>query len=57
MLNPIRPSHCLDHVRYEIRGPLARRAAELEKTGREIIKLNIGNPGALGFRAPEAMRR
>ena len=50
------PSSYLDHVRYEIRGPLARRAQELEKAGHQIIKLNIGNPGAFGFRMPEAMR-
>ena len=52
----IQPSSRLQDVRYEIRGPLARRAAELEKSGYEIIKLNIGNPGAFGFRAPETMR-
>ncbi len=52
----ITPSSRLHDVRYEIRGPLARRAAELEKAGYEIIKLNIGNPGAFGFRAPETMR-
>ena len=52
----IRASSQLANVRYEIRGPLARRAAELEKAGHEIIKLNIGNPGAFGFRAPETMR-
>ncbi len=49
------PSSHLDHVRYEIRGPLARRAQELEKAGHKIIKLNIGNPGAFGFRMPEAI--
>lgn len=53
----IAPSSSLADVRYEIRGPLARRAVELEQAGREIIKLNIGNPGIFGFRAPEAMRR
>jgi histidinol-phosphate/aromatic aminotransferase/cobyric acid decarboxylase-like protein len=52
----IQASSQLANVRYEIRGPLARRAAELEKAGHEIIKLNIGNPGAFGFRAPETMR-
>lgn len=52
----IRPSSQLDNVRYEIRGPLARRAAELERAGYEIVKLNIGNPGAFGFRAPETLR-
>ncbi len=52
----LRPSSSLANVRYEIRGPLARRAAELEKAGQTVIKLNIGNVGAFGFRAPEAMR-
>lgn len=52
----ISPSSRLDGVKYEIRGPLARRAGELEKAGYEIVKLNIGNPGAFGFRAPETMR-
>ena len=52
----IQPSSRLNGVKYEIRGPLARRAQELEKAGYEVIKLNIGNPGAFGFRAPESMR-
>lgn len=52
----IRPSSQLANVRYEIRGPLAHRAAELERAGYEIVKLNIGNPGAFGFRAPETLR-
>jgi alanine-synthesizing transaminase len=52
----IRPSEGLKHVRYEIRGRLARRAHELERQGYEIISLNIGNPRAFGLRTPEAMR-
>ena len=47
----------LSQVRYEIRGELARRARELEAQGRELIKLNIGNPGAFGFRAPEHLQQ
>ncbi|NLW96385.1 MAG: pyridoxal phosphate-dependent aminotransferase, partial [Xanthomonadaceae bacterium] len=47
----------LSEVRYEIRGELARRARELEGQGRQLIKLNIGNPGAFGFRAPEHLQR
>src|SRR4249919_796166 len=47
----------LSEVRYEIRGELARRARELEGQGRSLIKLNIGNPGAFGFRAPEHLQR
>ena len=54
--NQIRPSEGLRHVKYEIRGKLARRAQELERQGYEIIPLNIGNPGAFGFRTPETMR-
>lgn len=50
------PARHLARVRYEIRGPLARRAQELERRGHEIIKLNIGNPAAYGFRTPESMR-
>jgi alanine-synthesizing transaminase len=47
----------LSEVRYEIRGELARRALELEAQGRKLIKLNIGNPGAFGFRAPEHLQQ
>src|SRR5690606_641265 len=47
----------LSEVRYEIRGELARRARELEAAGRTLIKLNIGNPGAFGFRAPEHLQQ
>jgi alanine-synthesizing transaminase len=52
----VRPSESLRHVRYEIRGRLARRAHEMERMGHEIVSLNIGNPGAFGFRTPETMR-
>ncbi len=47
----------LADVRYEIRGELSRRARALEAQGRTLIKLNIGNPGAFGFRAPEHLQR
>jgi alanine-synthesizing transaminase len=51
-----RPSPSLANVRYEIRGRLARRAHEMERMGYDIVSLNIGNPGAFGFRTPETMR-
>ena len=44
-------------VRYEIRGPLARRALELERQGHTIIKLNIGNPAQFGFRMPDNLHQ
>ena len=52
----VRPSDSTRHVRYEIRGSLARRALELERLGYEITSLNIGNPGIFGFRTPEVLR-
>jgi alanine-synthesizing transaminase len=52
----IRSSPSLSNVRYEIRGKLARRAQEMERMGYDIVMLNIGNPGAFGFRTPETMR-
>ena len=55
-LPPLRASEHLHEVKYEIRGALARRAEQLEREGHEIIKLNIGNPGAFGFRMPGSMR-
>ncbi|MDN5924397.1 MAG: aminotransferase class I/II-fold pyridoxal phosphate-dependent enzyme [Xanthomonadales bacterium] len=52
----IQPGSHLAQVRYEIRGTLARRARELESAGREIVHLNIGNPGRFGLRAPPHLR-
>ena len=52
----VRSSPSVANVRYEIRGRLARRAQEMERMGYEIVSLNIGNPGAFGFRTPETMR-
>jgi alanine-synthesizing transaminase len=54
---PLVTRDTLREVRYEIRGELARRARELEAQGRTLIKLNIGNPGAFGFRAPDHLQR
>lgn len=46
----------LGDVRYEIRGALSRRARELETEGRQIVRLNIGNPGLFGFAVPAHLR-
>ena len=53
---PLPASSRINEVRYEIRGELAQRALELEAAGREIIKVNIGNPGVFGFTVPEHVR-
>lgn len=41
---------------YEHRQDLAISARALQKAGYDLIDLNVGNPGAFGFRVPEAMR-
>ena len=46
----------LDEVRYDIRGPLSRRAHALEAEGFPVLRLNIGNPGLFGFRVPQHLR-
>lgn len=46
-------SNKLNNVNYEIRGPVLEEAYRLEEEGHRIVKLNIGNPGAFGFHAPE----
>ncbi|MDG1705595.1 MAG: pyridoxal phosphate-dependent aminotransferase [Porticoccaceae bacterium] len=46
-------SHKLSGVCYDIRGPVLDHANWLEDQGQSIIKLNIGNPGAFGFDAPD----
>src|SRR5688572_13819220 len=55
--HPLPTRESLREVRYDIRGELSRRACELEGQGRDLIRLNIGNPGAFGFRAPAHLQR
>ncbi|MFD0888094.1 pyridoxal phosphate-dependent aminotransferase [Streptosporangium algeriense] len=49
----VRQSDKLANVCYDIRGPVPKRAAELESQGHHILKLHIGNPAPFGFEAPE----
>jgi alanine-synthesizing transaminase len=51
----VRQASRLADVRYDIRGPVLRRARELEAQGHEIIKLNIGNPAPFGLFTPDAV--
>ncbi len=53
---PVPTSSRLAEVRYEIRGALSHRARDLEAEGRDIVRLNIGNPGAFGFETPAHIR-
>lgn len=55
MSSAVRQADRLRTVRYDIRGPLLRRAREIEASGQEVVKLNIGNPAAWGLHAPDAV--
>lgn len=46
-------SNKLASVCYDIRGPVLEEAKRLEEEGHRILKLNIGNPAAFGFDAPD----
>ena len=46
-------SEKLDHVLYDVRGPVLEEATRMEDAGKKIIKLNIGNPAPFGFSAPD----
>ncbi|MBR3178601.1 MAG: aminotransferase class I/II-fold pyridoxal phosphate-dependent enzyme [Clostridia bacterium] len=45
----------LDHVCYDIRGPVMDEANRMAANGEHIVRLNIGNPAPFGFRAPDIM--
>jgi alanine-synthesizing transaminase len=51
----IRQSKKLQHVRYDVRGPILLEAQRLEAEGHRVLKLNIGNTAPFGFEAPEAI--
>ena len=43
----------LEHVLYDVRGPVLEEATRMEEAGKKILKLNIGNPATFGFSAPD----
>lgn len=47
----------LDHVCYDIRGPVLDEADRMTRQGMDILKLNIGNPAPFQFMAPDEIVR
>ncbi len=47
----------LDHVCYDIRGPVLDEADRMIANGLDILKLNIGNPAPFHFTAPDEIIR
>ena len=51
-MKTINKSSKLEHVCYDIRGPVLEEAKRLESEGYTLIKLNIGNTAPFGFHTP-----
>lgn len=47
----------LEHVAYDIRGPILDEADRMITNGERILRLNTGNPAAFGFEAPDEVIR
>ncbi len=47
----------LEHVAYDIRGPVLDEANRMLAKGEKILRLNTGNPAAFGFTAPDEVIR
>ena len=43
----------LEHVAYDIRGPVLEEAMRMRANGEKILRLNTGNPAEFGFTAPD----
>ena len=52
-MREFKKSSKLNHVLYDVRGPVVDEAARMEEAGTQILKLNIGNPAPFGFHAPD----
>ncbi|MGN0355103.1 MAG: aminotransferase class I/II-fold pyridoxal phosphate-dependent enzyme [Muricoprocola sp.] len=52
-MRQFKKSSKLDHVLYDVRGPVVEEANKMEASGTQILKLNIGNPAPFGFRTPD----
>lgn len=52
-MRTFKKSSKLDHVCYDVRGPVLDEANRMQADGIDVLKLNIGNPAPFGFSAPE----
>ena len=52
-MRELRKSRKMDHVGYDIRGPIAAEADRMIAAGIPVLKLNTGNPPAFDFAVPD----
>ena len=45
----------LNHVRYDLRGPVQHVAKQMEAEGHSILRMNLGDPAPFGLEAPESI--
>jgi alanine-synthesizing transaminase len=57
MTKTFNKSDKLSDVCYDIRGPVLEEAMRMEAAGQRILRLNIGNPAAFDFHAPDEIIR
>ncbi|MBE6655549.1 MAG: aminotransferase class I/II-fold pyridoxal phosphate-dependent enzyme [Ruminococcaceae bacterium] len=55
-MNTVKTSLRMEEVHSDIRGPLFFEAMELQKQGRDILRLNTGNPATFGFTMPKSVK-
>ncbi len=54
-MREIHAAQRLLQVHSDIRGPLFYEALEMQRNGKEVLKLNTGNPASFGFTMPESI--
>ncbi|BAQ23587.1 aminotransferase [Streptococcus troglodytae] len=57
MMKEFNKSAKLEHVAYDIRGPVLEEADRMIANGEKILRLNTGNPAAFGLTAPDEVIR
>lgn len=56
-MRKIKRADKMEYVHSDIRGPLYAKAMEMQAQGRDVLKLNTGNPAAFGFGLPDSIKR
>ena len=57
VMSTFEKSSKLEHVAYDIRGPVLDEANRMRANGEKILRLNTGNPAEFGFTAPDEVLR
>lgn len=52
----INRAHKMENVHSDIRGPLYTESQRMIKEGKDVLRLNTGNPATFGFTMPDSIR-